>query len=344
MKTTIQKHQKHNLKIGMKTFKNIGLTLIASLSIMSCSSDDTNAVPFELLPPSPSEFAAIRKNALDNLTQHFTVTAGTGVVTLTSDKGVTITIDTDCLTKNGVAATGIVDIDFVELFDKGSMLTTNKPTMGLLPNGDKNMLISGGEFFIEATQNGVALETGCNINLTVPSGLTGGIDNTMTFWEGITTDEENLVWDEVEFGAGPQGGGMVGFEGTNYQVTFGNFGWSNVDRFYNDPRPKTSLLASVPNGYDNNNCAIYLSYDGEGGDNLAKLDTYNPTTKKFSEHYGQLPIGLQCHVIFATEESGQWRYAIKAVTVAAGDEYNFTLSETTIGTEAQLVAAINALP
>ena len=47
---------------------------------------------------------------------------------------------------------------------------------------------------------------------------------------------------------------------------------------------------------------------------------------------------------FATEESGQWRYAIKAVTVAAGDEYNFTLSETTVGTEAQLVAAINALP
>jgi len=46
---------------------------------------------------------------------------------------------------------------------------------------------------------------------------------------------------------------------------------------------------------------------------------------------------------FATEEGGQWRYAIKGVTVAAGDDYTFTLAETTVGTEAQLVAAINAI-
>ena len=342
MKSTIHKHQKNNFKIVRKTLKNISLLLLATLSLTSCSDDENQN--FEQLPPSAAQFGSIRQTALDNLTQHFTMTAGIGPVTFTSTKGVVITINGNCLTKNGNPVTGSVDIEYVELFDKGHMLTTNKPTMGLMGNGDKNLLISGGEFYINATQGGQQLATGCNITLVVPSNLTEtAVDNAMTLWNGIVDDPENLTWAAANPATGgPQGGG-VGFEQNSYYVTFGNFGWTNVDRFYSDPRPKTTLLASVPNGYDNTNCAIYLSYDGEGTNALAKLDTYNPTTKKFSEHYGQIPVGLECHVIFATEESGQWRYAIKAVTVAPGDDYTFTLGETTLGSEAQLVAAINAI-
>lgn len=329
----------------MKTnFKNIGLVFLASLAITSCSKDD-NEVITTTTPPSATEFGNIRQTALDNLTQDFTLTAGTGVVNFTSLKGVTIMINSNNLTKNGNPVTGAVDIEYVELFDKGHMLTTNKSTMGLMANGNKNMLISGGEFYINATQNGTQLATTSNINLLVPSNLTETtIDTAMTLWTGNVEDPENLTWRQQNpaTGGGPQGGG-VAFEQNSYYVTFGNFGWTNVDRFYSDPRPKTTLLSSVPTGYDNTNCAVYLSYDGEGQNALAKLDTYNSTTKKFSEHYGQIPVGLQCHVIFATAENGQWRYAIKGVTVAANDEYNFTLAETTVGTEAQLVAAINAI-
>ncbi len=64
----------------------------------------------------------------------------------------------------------------------------------------------------------------------------------------------------------------------------------------------------------------------------------------FSEHYGQIPIGLEMHIIFATEDNGQWRYAIQEVTVVDNAVYTFTLAETTLGTLEQMVAAINALP
>jgi hypothetical protein len=183
------------------------------------------------------------------------------------------------------------------------------------------------------------------IQLQVPANLTGTIDTEMLFWAGDTKDEDNLAWVNPRnaAGTGGQKDGNVGFGQTSYNVSFGSFGWTNVDKFYSDPRPKTTILASVPTGYNNTNSAIYLSYDGEGQNALAKLDTYNPTTLQFSEHYGQIPIGLACHVIFATEDNGNWRYAIKAVTVAAGDVYTFTLGETIVGTEAQLVAAINAI-
>ncbi|MCC9018008.1 hypothetical protein [Flavobacterium lipolyticum] len=322
-------------------FKKIGLLFLLAMSFVSCdNSDGDDAL---ILPPSATAFKSISEQGVKKNTQNFTITAGTGVVTVTSAKGVKLSINGDCLTKNGVAVTGAVAIEYIELFDKGTMLVTNKPTMGVMPDGKKNLLISGGEFFIRATQGGVELKSSCSMNLIVPAALTDGVDNAMTLWVGKIDEKGELAWEQPKPNADGTGGkGGVQGEGTNYFVTFGNFGWTNVDRFYSDPRPKTTLLVDAPDGYDNNNSAVYLSYDGEGTNALAKLDTYTPAGL-FSEHYGQIPIGLKCHVIFVTEDNGQWRYAIKAVTVAANDVYTFTLGETTVGTEAQLVAAINAI-
>lgn len=328
-----------------RNFKTIGLLFLGIITMVSCNSDDSSSGNIILPPsgniPSSGEWNAIRSNALENQTQEFTATAGTGMITLMSSHGVQISLNGDNLTKNGNPVTGSIDIKFIELFDKGTMLVTNKPTMGVMPNGDKSILISGGEFYINATQGGVQLEISSVIQLEVPTNLTGPLDNTMGFWVGNDTDEDNLAWEKPN----PinHADGAVGFNQNSYNVTFGNFGWTNIDRFYSDPRPKTQILATVPSGYNNTNSAIYLSVDGEGQNQLAKFDTYNPTTQQFSEHYGQIPIGLQCHLIFATEDNGQWRYAVKSVTTTADAVYGFTLGETTVGTEAQMIAAINAI-
>lgn len=324
----------------MKTnFKTIAILFFGITTLVSCNKDDA-APANAIFRPSTGEWYALRNQALANQLQEFTMTAGAGVVTFTSDKGVTISIDGSCLTKNGNPVTGTVDIDFIELFDKGQMLVTNKPTMGIMPNGNKELLISGGEFFIEATQGGVKLQTTCNINLTVPASLSGGLESGMLLWAGDTQDEDNLEWKRDQNPAGGQGG--VDAANNNYYVSFGNFGWTNVDKFYSDPRPKTTILVDVPAGYDNTNSSVYLSYDGEGLNQLAKMDTYT-AAGLFSEHYGQIPVGLACHIIFATEENGLWRYGIKGVTTTANAVYAFSDTETVLGTEAQLIAAINAI-
>ena len=324
----------------MKTnIKNIGLLFLAALSFISCD-DNENPVA----PATPAQFTAVREAALDAQTQTFTATAGAGTIVLTSSKGVTINLNGNALTKNGLPVTGAIDIEFVEIFDKGTMLVTNKPTMGVMPDGKKSLLISGGEFFIKASQGGTDLVSTGTIQLQIPGNITGATDPQMTFWIGDTSDAENLAWREPKLPATAGIGniGNVDAKGDNYIMTFGSFGWTNVDKFYSDPRPRTTILAAAPAGYDNTNSAIYLSYDGEGTNALAKLDTYT-AAGLFSEHYGQIPIGLACHVIFATEDNGQWRYAIKAVTVQANDVYTFTMGETMVGSEAQLVAAINAI-
>ncbi|WP_035646158.1 hypothetical protein [Flavobacterium sp. ASV13] len=324
-------------------FKTISLLFLLLISFSFVSCDNSDGDDIKITPPTSAAFKSISEKGVKGNTQKFTATAGSGMITITSAKGVKLNINGNCLTKNGNAVTGQIDIEYIELFDKGNMLITNKPTMGITADGKKNLLISGGEFFIKATQGGVELQTSCSMSMIVPTTLTDGLDNAMTLWTGVINDAGELAWREAKAGAdGANGKGGVQGEGNNYYVTFGNFGWTNVDRFYSDPRPKTTILADAPEGYDNNNSAIYLSYDGEGNNALAKLDTYT-AAGLFSEHYGQIPIGLKCHVIFVTEDNGQWRYAIKAVTVAANDIYTFTLAETIVGTEAQLVAAINAI-
>ncbi|WP_452601125.1 hypothetical protein [Pontimicrobium sp. MEBiC06410] len=322
----------------MKTLKTIFGILFLSILFTSCQTSDDSDIITSNPVPSAQDFSNIRQQALENQTQNFQFDGSDGNITLTSTKGVQININTNCLTLNGNPVTGTIDLEYVELFEKGNMLSTNKPTMGTLPNGDKAMLLSGGEFFLEATQNGAAIDINCNMQLVVPSSLTGGADPAMTLWNGTIDAEDNLTWNEVEDVTG-QGGVFV--EGGEYYAFLETFGWTNIDRFYNDPRPKTLIQAQAPDGYNYTNSAIYLSYDGEDS-GLASLDTYEAGL--FSEHYGQIPIGLECHVIFATEDDGIWRYAIKAVTIEANDIITFTLGETTLATEAEFIDIINALP
>lgn len=323
--------------------KILGLFLTTALVFTSCENSDDVDIVFPPNVATAEDFQNLQDDVLEEATQTFQFDAEDGWITLTSENGVSIGVNGNCLTNNGDPVTGTVDLEFVELFDKGSMLLTNKPTMGLLPNGDKALLISGGEFYIEATQNGERLETTCNIQLNIPADLTGGADNAMTLWNGIIDADGNLAWEEEERGTGPQGEGGVFTEGNQYYAFVHDFGWSNVDRFYNDPRPKTTLLVDAPEGYDNTNCAIYLSYDGEDT-GLANLDTYNTDTQLFSEHYGQIPIGLECHVIFVTEEDGNWKHAIKPATIVEDGIITITEADTNVVTEAQLMALINDLP
>ena len=343
MKITKQFHEHlKNINDVSKKLKNIlGTLLMSALILTSCSKNDDGDIVI-LIPPTAEEFNDLKNAALDNLTQSFQINADDGYVTVTSEKGVELSINGACLTLNGDAVTGTVDIEFVELFDKGSMLVTNKPTMGTLPNGDKALLISGGEFFVNATQNGADLETTCGFQMTIPANLTGGVDNDMILWEGRIDQDGNLAWDEVDNGAAGQDAGVFG-EGDQYYGFFQSFGWSNVDRFYNDPRPKTTILVGVPEGYNNTNSSVFISYDGEDA-GLANLDTYDTNTGLFSEHYGQIPIGLECHIIFATEDGDNWKYAIKAVTITENGVITFSNDETAIATEAQLTTIINGLP
>nr|WP_294934058.1 hypothetical protein [uncultured Flavobacterium sp.] len=318
------------------------ITLGLGFILFACADKDDKISAED--KPTSAEFHNLIDNAMQQQTQTFQMDAEDGYVTFTSTKGVQFSIDGTCLTLNGNPVSGSVDVRYVEIFDAGTMAATKKSTMGTLPDGNKAMLMSGGTFYINAFQDGNSLQLTCPITLSVPTVHTNpGGNPLMALWNGTEDEEGNVTW--AAHPVTGDHGVAIGGQGSSaiYTALVSNFGWTNVDCFYSSPEPKTTILASVPEGYNSGNCAIYLHYDGVGN-GLANLDTYDAGTGLFSEHYGQIPINLDCHIIFVTEKDGQWRYAIKDVTIAANETYDFSLNETTVGSKSQLIAAINALP
>ncbi len=330
----------------MKNVKSVISLLVITLSLLvSCSKDENN--PTKMRATS-TEFSALKEVAMKSKIQDFQLDANQTQV-VTTESGVQFVIDGNCITNNGSPISGTVDIKVIELFKSGGMVITNKPTMGRMENGDKALLISGGEFFINATQGGVQLQLDCSIQVLVPTSLTGQVDNEMILWKGIGIDEDcglpiicdNIVWEEIENEEVEITNGDNGE--TLYVADFGEFGWTNVDRFFQDSRPKTTLLVGVPNGFDNTNSSVYIYYNGEPNA-LGELDTYIEEQQLFSEHYGQIPIGLECHIIFASEDNGNWLYAIKPATIVDGEIITISDADLNTATANELEALINDLP
>ena len=304
-------------------------------------------------PPSPEAFARLTIRSRDALTQQFSVDAEE-FSTVKAEGGTNVYLWPNSLVdSDGNLVTGLVDVELIEVFDKGSMLVTDVPTNGLNDNGEIAQLVSGGEFYVNASQNGEDLDNDRPYMLTTPADATGGPDSAMSLFKLDGADPETgaAAWVErdpednvdqvwVEGGADGDKGDTAN---TQYGFLTGEFGWSNIDRWYSDPRPKTTIHVEVPNGWDDENCAVYLSYDGENS--LARFDTYDDTTGLFSEHYGLIPIGLEVHIIFMTELDGDFSYSIQQTTIVDNHVTVFDDPSAFIETDMDgIIGAINALP
>ena len=326
--------------------KQIAIALVAIFSIVSLNSCKKNETTINR--PTATEFNALQDAALNSLKETHTFLAEAGT-TFTSRKGSRIYFPPYSFTRNGAPVTGNVTLELIELQDAGNMAATKKTTMGLLPDGNKAVLVSGGEFNINVKQNGNPLDLVIPITVTTPANLTDSGRANMDLFNGVIDAKGDLTWEKVTDSTGhplvqtidainPTNGQME----LHYNTLVSHFGWTNIDRFYSDPRPKTTMLVSVPEGYNYDNCALYIKYVGLGS-SLARLDTYNSSTKLFSEHYGQIPIGTECHLIFCTEENGKWKYATKRITIAAGATYSVTEAEMTVGSQADYVGHVTLL-
>jgi len=154
-------------------------------------------------------------------------------------------------------------------------------------------------------------------------------------WEETDEDGDN----QPDAAQGGEGDGPVGVVMFN-SYELGGFGWSNLDRWWNFPGQLTDLFVDVPDGYNDTNCMVYLSYDGENA--LANMDTWDAGQQMFTEHYGRIPVGQEVHFIMLAEIGGVLHYAIQGATIVDGHVEVMPALQPT--TQAQLTTLINALP
>jgi len=332
--------------MATKTFTFQSLAIVAAMALTMSCKDDNNVPDVGLAAPNAAGFQNLRKEALADLVQNATFKAEEAIA-FTSEKGAKVFIGANCLRdESNNAVTGDVSLSFVEIYDRGNMVATNKPLMGKDPDDNLLPLVTGGEYKIEIRQGDKNLHSVCGVNVTIPADLTGGLDNAMILWKGQIDEDGNLAWEEAlqgEIGKGRDDGGGDGGEFASYNIWDSQFGWTNVDRFWSDSRPKTQIKVTVPDGYDHKNAGVYLSYQGESN-LLAQLDVYNAEGRFFTEHYGFVPIGMTLHVVFTSESNGQIVHAIKQATIAKDAVISIAPGDLSTIAKADLVKKINALP
>ncbi|MDR2564336.1 MAG: hypothetical protein LBC98_10425 [Prevotellaceae bacterium] len=319
----------------MRTINYLFGVLFLALALTACSRKNEEKSP-AFPPPSAEEFAGVRQSFFENLVQEKSFDASTGL-TFTSDKGVEVNIS--YLTNNGALVTGDVQLKYVELFDIGTIALANKPLLGKGTDGKVAPLVTGGEFFIKATQNGTELDG--IVDMKVPVALTQA-DNPeqMTGW---SMDDDSTIWEQGKRTQMDFVGGATGTQADSYYCWF-PFGWTNIDWLISLPGEKTELRVKVPPGYNGSNCAVYAAYLSIPS-TLAAFDIYVKDGEYFTEHTGIAPIGFQMFIIFvsADEKGEKFVYATKLVTVAANQYITFTDDDLHSATAQQVIAAINGL-
>ncbi|REE80859.1 hypothetical protein BX611_2517 [Lutibacter oceani] len=340
-----------NSKVVNRIFKNVvGLSIVAIFA--SCVPEGDNDL--EVLEPQPDGIALnnrFQENRIDAL-QEFTIDAATGGI-ITGAQGTQVTFQPNSFGLNGSPVTGNVTVQLIEIYDKASMLLNNKSTLGKRANGDKEALKSAGEFFINAKQGANELDLLAIANVNSRPVDFADLDGGMKIFRGGPDQDcdgidDDCDWVEAdEDGNGEQDDAQIrdaqGADGefATYNYNIGTFGWTNLDRWYNYAGAKTEIFIDVPAEFNQDNCAVYLSYDGEPTA-LARMDVYNTEIEMFTEHYGLIPVGLEVHIIMVTEIEGQLHYAIQGTTIV--EDHIEVISSLSPISQPALESLINGLP
>ena len=320
------------------------LMSIFFITLTSCKSDSNQE-------EDKPDGIALKNRLIENRNgakQTFNEDACSGcVISITGTQGTTVTFPPNSLGLNGSPVTGNIQIELIEIYNKGGMVLQNRSTKGKKPNGDEEALLSAGEFFINAKQNGTQLEILNPITIQSKGINPADWEQMGVFKAGENLDDEEL-WKEADENGDQEPDQAQGGEGDGADGTFvmfsifdvSSFGWTNLDRWSSYTGAKTTLFVDVPNGYDDTNCNVYLSYDGEVG--LAKMDIWDTAQEMFTEHYGQIPIGKEVHFIMVADINDQLYYKIQAATIV--DNHIEVMDNLQAISEADLTNLINALP
>lgn len=311
------------------------LTLIVAIfTIISCKKDATPE-PVTNTPTTPPPPAGL--SSLNSLFEHkgaqsqnFTID-NINTQIITGAQGTKITFNPNSfVTFAGAEVTGNINIELKEIYDKKTMLLSDITTNGLL-NGQQEPLVSGGEFYVNATQNGIQLKLrqGQKFSAFLPS--ISVPDPGMNYFNG-SIKPEGIVWalnkDTVVLptSTSPKG----------YFVNCDSLRWGNADRFLPNPN-YTSVTLNIAGNYDPSEIKAYVWYD-----NVKTVWSFwkhfNTATNVFSDNH--TASGLPAHFIVVSFKDGKLYTAVLGTTITTNATYNLTLSETTEDAFANSLAAL----
>lgn len=353
------------------------LLIVISVSTVIFSCKKTN-VSFEVKTSDLEDAIRLEKFFASHAPQYedFTLDATAGG-TVRLANGTEINFPSNSFRKrDGNITTGSIKIKAKSILEPKTMILANKPTIAA--NGQ--MLESFGEIIVFATQGNDTLEMSPATvqrpaTVIVPIGTANGqARKEIPMWKGDTTitytqngyNHENqsvsvsvseqyaivngMIWDQIA-GSGFSDGSKSTFplDGLN--------NWRNCDIFYNDPRPKTTVLGyfgdkfnTETGNFAGTHSPSILFFKTKGTNTLINFTqiimTPAPGKEGFLSYQNSIPVGQEGTFLALSSKNGKFYADMKRVTIPApqnGKNYvSFDFNFTEVS-ESQLLNMINQM-
>lgn len=304
-----------NLPTGLSA---CAIGLLAAALLPACKKETTTAPdtpPVVHVNPLQQVFA----DNLAHAVQHFSVNTDNGSTYVSGADGLFASFAQHAFRKaDGTTATGTVDIGLVEAFSVGKMLWLNKQTLGV-DNGQRKLLVSGGQFRLTASQGGESLTLAPGMSyISVPANAQ---DPNMAMFSGTPQTDGTMLWDP--WATNP----LNGIDSANYSFPSDSLGWINCDYFYGGPEPLTALQVTCPANCDGTNTLMWVVFP----DLNSMTNLYYQTGAVFSTGSGyELPVGLNITVVALADVGGLYYSSFTNAMVSAGMDLTLTMEPTTL--------------
>lgn len=277
--------------------------------------------------------------------QAFTVTAGQQKMVV-GEKGTNITFyPTSFKKKDGTILTsGSVTVVLQEMLTGPEMMLAGKTTTS---NG--KILVSGGQFFINATLNGEQLfinhDSKPKVTLPTNQAATG-----MSLFKGNPNENDSIAGDTTidweikrdtmvhRIDSISDNSGIVRFDWT-YSFGFEEFGYYNCDKFYDWTSPRTEIKVKTPNGFDHMNTQVYVYF--KSINSVIKLEGFDKNSQTFFINHAEAPIGLEVTIVAVAKKDNKHYLDVKSNIILTAN-YS-TTSNLIESTEAAIKLAIKGL-
>ena len=304
----------------MKTIQAITLSAFTLLILVGSCKKDKEPTPN---PPGQSGTILDFFCTYGEQAQSFTIDADS-YSQIIGSKGTKVGFYPNSLVdQSGNSVTGNVHIELIEIYTKRGMVMSNKPT-----TSSGNLLVSGGEINIVATQNGSKLNLAPASNVVIQMPTSNPISGMQVFYGSIDL-VDGLNWtlaDSSSSSVSIVTDSLVTDPSMPYFYYFlsTSLDWINCDYFYNDPNPRTSITISTPKGYDQSSTKVFIV-----------LNDYNSIAQTYwdGSNFSQpntLHEGLNTTVAAIAEIDGIYYSAFSPEIITTNHEATLTFSETTV--------------
>ena len=286
---------------------------LSAIAILSCKKTDN----FTVDPAGPYTTMSTTFSNLAVKTQTVTIDASKGGSVIGPNGARFIFSPSAFRTGAGAVVSGNVEIEFADYHKKGDMIFSS-----MLPISDNEPLISGGEFYINAKQNGQRLSANGYFQVNMPQ--FGKTEPGMEFFVGLKDQgtNPNVNWKKAKVDSFHKPVGSLVYKGDTISVFSDSTGYCNADNFMKNPNYKNFKV----------NIEGIILESGDAVNAYAMYDNYNAVWKMSSITANTISEGhvpnIPVHFVVMTIKNGYFYAGTVAATPAEGGTYTVTLSKT----------------